>query len=136
MFASRGLECHAAAALGLGGPALSLAEQSARTVTELSPYRESAYAILTEALERQGNIAEALQVYERIRALLGHGERSYGDSRNDHEAWRSAALDRRSFWGTSWRRASVRQPPTHTPSASPVVATAPPLCSDGSSGVM
>ena len=66
----RGLECHAAAALGLGGPALNLAEQSARAVTELSPYRESAYAILTEALERQGNIAEALRVYERIRTLL------------------------------------------------------------------
>ncbi len=66
----RGLECHAAAALRLGGPALNLAEQSARAVADLSPYRETAYAILMEALERKGNVAEALRVYERIRALL------------------------------------------------------------------
>ncbi len=66
----RGLECHAAAALRLGGPALNLAEQSARTLTELSPYRESGYGILMEALERKGNPAEALRTYERIRALL------------------------------------------------------------------
>lgn len=66
----RGLECHAAAALRLGGPALSLAEQSARAVTELSPYRESGYAILMEALEGKGNIAEALRTYEAVRRLL------------------------------------------------------------------
>jgi SARP family transcriptional regulator, regulator of embCAB operon len=36
----------------------------------MSPYRESAYAVLMEALERQGNIAEALRVYESLRGLL------------------------------------------------------------------
>jgi pentatricopeptide repeat protein len=66
----RGLECHAAAALQLGGPALALAERSARAVTELSPFRESAYAVLMDALERQGNPAEALRVFERVRVLL------------------------------------------------------------------
>lgn len=66
----RALECYATAAFGLGGPALSLAEQSARRLTELAPYRESGYALLMNALERKGNIAEALLVYERIRRVL------------------------------------------------------------------
>ena len=66
----RGLECFAAAALGLGGPALAQAEQRARMLTELAPYRETAHRILMEALERRGNVAEALHAYERLRALL------------------------------------------------------------------
>lgn len=66
----RALECHAAAALGLGGPALNLAEQSARHLTELAPYRESGYALLMSALQLKGNVAEALLIYERMRLLL------------------------------------------------------------------
>lgn len=66
----RGLECYAAAALKLGGPALNLAEQTAHALTELAPYRESGYCLLMEALERKGNLAEALRTYERIRVLL------------------------------------------------------------------
>jgi DNA-binding SARP family transcriptional activator len=66
----RGLECFAASALGLGGPALAQAEQRARTLTELAPYRETGYRILMEALERRGNLAEALRAYERLRVLL------------------------------------------------------------------
>jgi SARP family transcriptional regulator, regulator of embCAB operon len=66
----RGLECFAAAALGLGGPALAQAEQRARTLTELAPYRETGHRILMEALERRGNLAEALRAYERLRVLL------------------------------------------------------------------
>ena len=66
----RGLECYAVAGLRLGGPALDLAEHSARAVTQLSPYRESGYAILMEALERKGNLAEALRTYEAVRRLL------------------------------------------------------------------
>jgi DNA-binding SARP family transcriptional activator len=66
----RGLECFAAASLGLGGPALAQAEERARTLTELAPYRETAHHILIEALERRGNIAEALRAYERLRVLL------------------------------------------------------------------
>jgi SARP family transcriptional regulator, regulator of embCAB operon len=66
----RGLECFAASALGLGGPALAQAEQRARMLTELAPYRETAYGILMEALERRGNVAEALRAYERLRVLL------------------------------------------------------------------
>ena len=66
----RGLECFAAAGLGLGGPALGQAEERARMLTELAPYRESGHRILMEALERRGNVAEALRAYERLRALL------------------------------------------------------------------
>jgi hypothetical protein len=53
----RGLECFVAASLGLGGPALAQAE-------------ERGYCLLMEALERRGNVAEALRTYERLRGLL------------------------------------------------------------------
>jgi DNA-binding SARP family transcriptional activator len=66
----RGLECFAAAGLGLGGPALAQAEERARMLTELAPYRESGHRILLEALARRGNLAEALRAYERLRVLL------------------------------------------------------------------
>ena len=66
----RGLECFAAASLGLGGPALAQAEERARMLTELAPYRETGHRLLMEALERRGNVAEALRAYERLRVLL------------------------------------------------------------------
>jgi SARP family transcriptional regulator, regulator of embCAB operon len=66
----RGLECFAAARLGLGGPTLPQAEQCARQLIELAPYRESGHRILMEALEQQGNVAEALLVYDQLRVLL------------------------------------------------------------------
>ena len=66
----RGLECLATARLELGGPALTQAEGAARRLVELGPYRETGHRILMEALERQGNVAEALRAYERLRVLL------------------------------------------------------------------
>jgi DNA-binding SARP family transcriptional activator len=66
----RGLECFAEASLGLGGPELSQAEDCARRLIELAPYRESGHRILIEALERRGNVAEALLAYDRLRVLL------------------------------------------------------------------
>jgi len=66
----RGLECFAAAGLGLGGPALAQAEERARLLTELAPYRETGHHILIEALAGRGNVAEALRAYERLRVLL------------------------------------------------------------------
>jgi DNA-binding SARP family transcriptional activator len=66
----RGLECFAAAGLGLGGPALAQAEERARMLTELAPYRETGHRLLMEALARRGNLAEALRAYERLRVLL------------------------------------------------------------------
>jgi DNA-binding SARP family transcriptional activator len=66
----RGLECFVAAGLGLGGPALAQAEERARLLTERAPYRETGHRMLMEALERRGNVAEALRAYERLRVLL------------------------------------------------------------------
>jgi SARP family transcriptional regulator, regulator of embCAB operon len=66
----RGLECFAAARLGLGGPTLPQAEECGRRLIELAPYRENGYRILMEALELRGNNAEALRIYDRLRILL------------------------------------------------------------------
>jgi SARP family transcriptional regulator, regulator of embCAB operon len=66
----RGLECLAAARLELGGPTLMQADACARQLIELAPYRETGHRILMEALERQGNSAEALRAYERLRVVL------------------------------------------------------------------
>src|SRR3954454_5968571 len=66
----RGLECFAEARLGLGGPTLSQAEDCARRLIELAPYRETGHRILMETLERRGNLAEALLAYDRLRVLL------------------------------------------------------------------
>jgi DNA-binding SARP family transcriptional activator len=65
-----GLECLAAASLGIGGPELPQAVNCARRLIELAPFRESGHRILIEALERSGNVAEALRVYDRLRLLL------------------------------------------------------------------
>lgn len=66
----RGLECFAGARLELGAPTLTQAAGCARQLIELAPYRETGHRILMEALERQGNVAEALRAYERLRVLL------------------------------------------------------------------
>jgi DNA-binding SARP family transcriptional activator len=65
-----GLECFAAARLGLGGPSLPQAEECGRRLIELAPYRETGYRILMEALEQRGNTAEALLAFDRLRVLL------------------------------------------------------------------
>ena len=66
----RGLECFAAARLELGGATLPQAEECGRRLIALAPYRETGHRILMEALERRGNVAEALLVYDRLRVLL------------------------------------------------------------------
>jgi DNA-binding SARP family transcriptional activator len=66
----RGLECFGEARLRLGGPTLPQAENCARQLIELAPYRESGHRILIESLERRGNVAEALLAYDRLRVLL------------------------------------------------------------------
>ncbi|HEX4717141.1 MAG TPA: BTAD domain-containing putative transcriptional regulator [Thermoleophilaceae bacterium] len=66
----RGLECFAEARLNLGGPTLWQAEDCARQLIELAPYRETGHRILIEALARRGNVAEALLAYDRLRVLL------------------------------------------------------------------
>jgi DNA-binding SARP family transcriptional activator len=66
----RALECTARRSLGIGGAEVAVAERTARRLIDLAPYRESGYALLMEAFERQGNIAEALRAYEGLRGLL------------------------------------------------------------------
>ena len=65
-----GLECVATASLGLGGAELPQAANCARHLIELAPFRESGHRILMEALERTGNVAEAMRVYDRLRIML------------------------------------------------------------------
>jgi DNA-binding SARP family transcriptional activator len=66
----RSLECYARACLGVGGTEVAGAERAARQLVRAAPLRESAYVLLMEALERQGNVAEALVAYETVRQRL------------------------------------------------------------------
>jgi DNA-binding SARP family transcriptional activator len=66
----RALECVAEAGLELGGPETGAAERAGRALIEAAPFRESGYRHLMRALEAEGNPAEALRVYERLRSLL------------------------------------------------------------------
>jgi DNA-binding SARP family transcriptional activator len=66
----RSLECYTRACLGLGGTELAAAERAARQVIRAAPLRESGYGLLMQALEAQGNAAEALVVYEQLRRRL------------------------------------------------------------------
>jgi DNA-binding SARP family transcriptional activator/tetratricopeptide (TPR) repeat protein len=64
------LEIVGRAGLALGGNQLGSVERAGRSLLELAPYRESGYVLLMEALAAQGNVAEAVRVYERLRSLL------------------------------------------------------------------
>jgi DNA-binding SARP family transcriptional activator/tetratricopeptide (TPR) repeat protein len=64
------LEIVGRAGLALGGAQLSSAQRAARALIEAEPYRESGYVLLMQALSAEGNVAEALRVFERLRSLL------------------------------------------------------------------
>jgi len=66
----RALEAYAGATLGVGGTELAAAVRAGRALVTLEPYRESGYRILMDALDREGNCAEALLVYETLRTRL------------------------------------------------------------------
>jgi DNA-binding SARP family transcriptional activator len=66
----RALECWASTGLHLGGAELSDAERAARTLIEEAPYRESGYRLLMQVLDANGNTAEALRIFERLRTRL------------------------------------------------------------------
>jgi DNA-binding SARP family transcriptional activator len=66
----RALEVIGRAGLKMGGTQLASAERAARNLIEAEPYRESGYALLMEVLALQGNLAESLVVYDRLRTLL------------------------------------------------------------------
>jgi SARP family transcriptional regulator, regulator of embCAB operon len=64
------LEAYAAACLGIGGTELAGAERAARRLVDHSPLRERGYRLLMDALSAQGNVAEAMLVYDRARRTL------------------------------------------------------------------
>jgi DNA-binding SARP family transcriptional activator/tetratricopeptide (TPR) repeat protein len=64
------LEIIGRAGFVLGGTQLGSVERAARTLISAEPYRESGYVLLMQALRVQGNVAEALRVFERLRGLL------------------------------------------------------------------
>jgi DNA-binding SARP family transcriptional activator len=64
------LEWSARASLALGGPELRAAERASRALIGRSPFRETGYRFLMEALAASGNVAEALRVYDELRVLL------------------------------------------------------------------
>jgi len=66
----RALEAYAASCLGIGGTELPGAERAAGRLLERSPLRETGYALLMNALAAQGNVAEAMRVYDRARTTL------------------------------------------------------------------
>lgn len=68
--ALRAHECVAASGLELGPTEFDSVKRSARALIALTPFRESGYRFLMEALRREGNNAEALAVYDRLRCLL------------------------------------------------------------------
>ena len=66
----RALEALSVCALRLGGPERDTAVRAAAELVRLAPYRESGHAHLMEALAAEGNAAEALLVFERLRVRL------------------------------------------------------------------
>ena len=64
----RVLECLAEVSLALDEPATAV--RYARRLTEIEPFRESAYEREMRAQLKLGNRAEALRVYDRLRRLL------------------------------------------------------------------
>jgi DNA-binding SARP family transcriptional activator/tetratricopeptide (TPR) repeat protein len=66
--AVRALEFEAEAELAGGNP--RDAERAARALVARAPFREAGHVLVMQALEAQGNTAQALLAYERVRALL------------------------------------------------------------------
>ncbi len=64
------LEVVGRSGLMMRGTQLASAARAARTLIDSEPYRESGYVLLMEALEAEGNVAEALRVFDRLRRLL------------------------------------------------------------------
>lgn len=64
------LELVALAGIRDGGTGLADAQHAARALVERQPFRESGHALLMQALAARGDVAEALRVYEHLRATL------------------------------------------------------------------
>ena len=66
----RALACVGTSSLRIGGTELPAAERCGRALVRLSPFREAGHGLLMEALDAQGNTAEALRVYDDLRRCL------------------------------------------------------------------
>jgi DNA-binding SARP family transcriptional activator len=64
------LEAYVASCLGIGGTELPAAERAARRLVNRTPLRETGYALLMDVLGAQGNVAEAMRVYDSARTVL------------------------------------------------------------------
>lgn len=67
----RALECVARAGLTLAGGHLATAEVAAQALVQAEPLRERGYRLLMEVHAAQGDVAAAMQAYERLRRSLG-----------------------------------------------------------------
>jgi SARP family transcriptional regulator, regulator of embCAB operon len=66
----RAHECMVESGLGIGGAEVGNAERAARRLVELAPLNEHGYRLLMRTLAARGNVADALLVYERLRAVM------------------------------------------------------------------
>jgi DNA-binding SARP family transcriptional activator len=66
----RAIECNVRICLEVGETELPTAERLARDLIVRAPFRESGHCLLMRALERRGNVAEAIRVYEGLRVRL------------------------------------------------------------------
>ncbi len=66
----RALEAYAVATLEMGGTELPGAVRTGRRLVALAPLRETGYQVLMRALQRQGDTAAALAVYDDLRSAL------------------------------------------------------------------
>jgi DNA-binding SARP family transcriptional activator len=82
------LEAYGTAGLELGGTELAAARNAGRTLVERAPLRESGHRLLMRTLVAEGNPAEALRAYERLRCLLRDelGVSPSGATRELHES--------------------------------------------------
>ena len=69
----RSLELVATASLGIGGGEIDTAERAARSLVDRAPLREPGARLLMEVLERRGDRAGALVVYDELRNRLRTG---------------------------------------------------------------
>ncbi len=67
---ARSLELVGEACVNIGGAELDTAERAARALVREQPLRETGWRLLMRVVDARGNRAEALKVYDDLRALL------------------------------------------------------------------
>ena len=70
LLAIQALELVARAGLALGDEHLAAAERAAAALVQREPFREGGHALLMQAQAQQGNVADALRTFDRVRLFL------------------------------------------------------------------